>query len=192
VSKTKTPQLKQPPEAFRLVYRKIAAPLAKFIVHRMYDDPNGADEVFSETVIAAWIGWQRFEHKSSYLTWITRIALNKMADYYRSQINRRSHLVAPLLETIASIPSKELTPEEKIVLKELRTSVKKCLLALPPEKQKLLYLRYWEDLTIKKIALIMGTSERSIEGQIYRARLSLKEIIRTRYPELAYSPAKKH
>lgn len=169
--------LKSPSEPFRLVYRKIAAPLAKFLVKRMYDDPIGAQEVYSETVMAAWIGWNTFNHKSTYLTWIIRIALNKMADYYRKQVHEKSHIVAPLLGTIANIKSKELTPEEKVILDELKSSVKKCLLMLPPEKQKLLYLRYWEDLTVKKIAEKLGMSERSVEGKLYRARQDLKLLL---------------
>lgn len=143
------------------------------------------EEVFSRTIEAAWKGFDKFEHKSSYFTWLCRISLNKIADYYRDQVNERSVIVAPFLEEIANIEDKNISPVEKIALNELRRSVIDCLDLLPNEKRRLLYLRYWKEMSIRQIASIFGVSERSIEGKIYRAKKSLGEIIETKHPEVA-------
>jgi len=156
----------------------------KFIVKRMGANTEATEEIFSRTITAAWEGWNTFEHKSTYFTWVCRIALNKIADYYREQINRRSVFIAPLLEDIAQFKSKEPTPEEKLALHELRASIRACIFILPEEKRELLYLRYWKRLTIKQIAKQFNISERAIEGRIYRARQNLGEIIASKHPEL--------
>jgi len=167
------------PTRFEKVYKKVASPLLKFIAKRIGRDEDVVNEIFTNTVSAAWKSFKTFEHKSSYFTWVCRIALNKIADYYRGQINERSRFVAPFLEDIANIEDKSLSPEEEYALQELRVSIRKCLDILPTEKRNLLYLRYWEGLTIKKIAKRFGVTERVIEGKIYRAKKVLKQILQS-------------
>lgn len=161
----------------------------KFLVKKMGGNQDAAEEVFSQTILAAWKGWHTFEHKSSYFTWICKIGLNKMADYWRELINERSRFIAPSLELMAKIPTPQLSPEEKLALDELKIAIHQCLLLLPKELRKLLYLRYWKDMSLSKIAEIMNTTERAIEGKIYRAKRQLKEIILQKYPELGIIPS---
>lgn len=98
-----------------------------------------------------------------------------MADYYKDQINQKSTFIAPGLEILAKMEDNSLLPEEKLALDELRYSVRQCLLLLPEEKRRLLYLRYWQELSIRKIADILGVSERSAEGKLYRAKLAFRQ-----------------
>lgn len=150
----------------------------------MGGDQQAAEEVFSQTVFAAWKGWHTFQHKSEFFTWLCRISLNKMADYYREQINERSKIIVPTLENLVNIPDKKLLPEEKLALEELRLAVKECLNLLPPQKRQLLYFRYWQELSLKEISKICGISERAAEGKLYRARLAFREIVTIKYPTL--------
>jgi len=177
--------------SFDTIYKKLSSPLFKFIAKRIGAKPQVAEEVFEETITAAWKGWSTFKHKSSYFTWICRIALNKIADYYRGQIHERSRFVAPILEEIAYIEDQNILPEEKIALDELRFSIRKCLDLMPSEKRNLLYLRYWEELSVKQIAKQLNTSERAIEGKIYRARQTLKEHFLSEEPETSKAYIKK-
>jgi RNA polymerase sigma-70 factor (ECF subfamily) len=175
----------QPPKSFVAVYNKLALPLTKFIVKHVGGDQQVAEEVFSRTVVAAYEGFHTFKYKSSYFTWLCRIALNKIADYYREQVNKRSGIIVPFLEEIAYVKDNKLTPDEKLALHELKASVRECLELLPAEKRQLLYLRYWRDLTIKQIAKQFGISERAVEGRIYRAKRLLKEKVLNKHPEIA-------
>lgn len=174
-------------KSFAAMYNKVALPLTKFLVKKTGGDTEAVEEVFSRTVLAAWKGWHTFEHRSEFFTWICKIGLNKMADYYREQINERSKIIAPGLEILGSFKDNQLSPEEKLILRELRLSVKECLKLLPEEKRRLLYLRFWQELTLKEIAKILGVSERAAEGKIYRARLTFKEAVITNHPELVAS-----
>lgn len=173
---------------FEKVYKDLALPVYKFLIKKTGGDMEAAEEVSSRTFEAALKGWDAFGHRSSYFTWVCRIALNKLADYYRTQIHERSRIVAPILEEMANIEDKNLTIEERLALQELRQSVKDCLLVLTSEKRELLYLRYWEHLSIKKISEIMGISERSVEGKIFRAKIELKKVILAKQPELSLKP----
>lgn len=180
-----TKQSKQYNSKIAKLYTKYALPLMKFLMQRMEGDQIAAEEVLANTFLAVCYTYRTFQHKSQFFTWLCRIALNKIADYYRNQIHENSIFIAPTLEKLANIENnKQLSIQEIIALKELKTAVKECVKLLPPEKQQLLYLRYWQNMTIKKIAQIFGTSERSIEGKIYRSKNKLRQIIASRHPEL--------
>ncbi len=181
---SKTPRPLFAHHSFEMIYRQLALPLTKFLIKRLGGDQKAVEEVFSQTIVAAWKGLTTFEHKSSYFTWICKIALNKMADYCSDQINHRSRVVVPTLETLANFKDPSLTPEEKYLLEELRESVRDCLGLLPDDKRQLLYLRYWKEMTMKGIAQTFSISERAAEGKVYRAKLAFKEVLSTKYPHL--------
>ena len=162
----------------------LALPVLKFIVKKMGGDQTAAEEVFARTISAAWEGWHNFRHKSSYFTWICRIALNKIADYYRDQVNDNSCWVLPVLENIAQSDSGKLDPYEKASLTELQAAMSECLDLLPDEKRRLLQFRFWREMTIKEIASLTGSTERAVEGKIYRAKKILKVILQQKHPAL--------
>jgi len=167
---------KNPQIPFENVYKKLALPLTKFIIKHIGGNENFVDDVLSETFVAAWKGWNTFKHKSSYFTWLCRIALNKIADYYRDQVNGSSGIIVPLFGNLNIPDDKSLSPEEKISLQELRKSVNNCLSLLPYDKRKLLWFRYWQDLSYREIAKLLGISERAVEGRLYRAKESFGKI----------------
>jgi len=171
-------------QSFEVIYRLLALPVLKFIVKKMGGDQIAAEEVFARTISAAWEGWHSFRHKSSYFTWICRIALNKIADYYRDQVNDNSRWVLPLLEDIAQADTGKLDPYERVALSELRKAMAECLDLLPDEKRKLLQFRFWREMSIREIAALTGSSERAVEGKIYRAKKILKVILQRKHPAL--------
>ena len=171
----KTPQ-KPAPHSFVVIYKEFALPLTKFVMKRMGAGGKEVEEIVEETAVAAWKGWNTFEHKSSYFTWLCRIALNKIADYYHDQVNRNSRIVVPLIEAFTEADQKTLSPEESLALKELRKSVNGCLDLMSPEKRRLLQFRYWYNLSYAEIGEILGISERAVEGRLYRAKEEFSKV----------------
>ena len=163
---------------FEAQYKKFGTPLLKFIAKRIGANPEVSEEVFQETMVAAWKGYKTFRHKSSFFTWLCRISLNKIADYYRDQVNENSHIIVPTIEKLLAIPSKEISPEERLALEELKTRVSACLNLLPYETRRLLWYRYWRELSVREIARILGVSERAVEGKLYRARANFASTYR--------------
>lgn len=161
---------------FKDIYKKVSTPLYKFIAKRLGQDSELVEEIFEETIIAGWKGLKTFRHKSTYFTWLCRIALNKIADYYRDQVNEKSKIVVPLIEELTEIDSKDISPTEKLILNELRKSVNNCLNLLPYEKRRLLWFRYWKDYSYEKIGKILGISPRAVEGRLYRAKDSFAKV----------------
>lgn len=167
------------PQSFVTIYKELALPITKFVIKRMGATESEAEEIVEETFVAAWRGWNTFEHKSSYFTWLCRISLNKISDYYRDQVNKNSRIVVPLIDALTETDNKSLSPEEMMTLKDLRKSVNRCLDSMSPEKRQLLQFRYWYDLSYNEIGKILGISERAVEGQIYRAKEEFAKVWRS-------------
>ena len=161
---------------FEKLYRKFSPILFKFIAKRLGKSTDVVEEIFQETVVAAWRGFKAFKHKSSFFTWMCRIALNKIADYYHDQVNSNSKIVVPLLDSLNLIDTKNLSPEEQIALKEMRKSVNDCLNLLPVKIRQLLWFKYWKDMSYKQIAKVLNVSERAVEGKIYRAKQEFAKV----------------
>lgn len=161
---------------FKKLYKQFSTPLFKFIAKHMGAGRRETEEVFEDTFVAAWKGYASFKHKSSYFTWLCRIALNKIADYYHDQVHNNSRIIVPLIDSITDVDDKHLTPEEAIALKELRQHVNACLNLLPYRKRRLLWFRYWRDLSYEQIGKILGISPRAVEGRLYRAKHEFAEV----------------
>lgn len=174
--------------AFTFAYRKFALPLTKFLVKRLHGDQDAVEEVFADTIEAAWKGHHTFANKSNYYTWLCRIALNKAADYYRRNYNRKSFIIAPLLDNIADLDSINPNPEEKLALLELKSALLDCLDLLPPKTRRILHLHFWKELSVKEIAIDLHLSVRSVEGKLYRAKKAYRKALVSHYP--GFVPAK--
>lgn len=157
-------------QKFENLYKKSLSPLTRFVFKKIGSNPDVADDIVASTFEAAFKGYKSFKNKSSFFTWLCRIALNKIADYYHDQVHEGSRIVVPLLDAMTHMDDKSLSPEESLALKELRASVNGCLNLLPYEKRRLLWFRYWKDMSYQQISEVMGISERAVEGQIYRAK----------------------
>lgn len=161
---------KKAPKSFVAVYNTLSPSLTRFIAKRLGSDYAKTEEILQNTAVAAWKSFSSFKHKSTYFTWLCRIALNKIADYYKGQINERSKIIYPGLKKITLIESDDLPQPERLALDELCNQVNNCLDMLPPSKRRLLHYKYWQGLTHAQIGKLLGISERAVEGRLYRAR----------------------
>ncbi|MES9536453.1 MULTISPECIES: SigE family RNA polymerase sigma factor [unclassified Actinomadura] len=64
---------------------------------------------------------------------------------------------------------------------DLRVTLERALLSLPPRKRAVLVLRYYEDLPEREVAEIMGCSVGTVRSQTHRAITRLRELA----PDLA-------
>lgn len=161
--------IKKAASATSTLYHELGRKVLRLILKRNGGDLRVAEQVVQDTFVAAYKSFHTFHHKSTYFTWLCRIALNKLADYYRGQVNKDFPL-------FINLPTSEISPEEKISLDELRAKVNACLDLLPPEYRRLLQLKYYQELSSREISLKLHLAPRSLEGKLYRAKKLLAAI----------------
>ncbi|MDD3279294.1 MAG: sigma-70 family RNA polymerase sigma factor [Lachnospiraceae bacterium] len=128
-----------------------------------------AEDATQETFIKAMNAYNTFQHKSSEKTWITRIAINC------SKNIMRTHWFRNLQNNYAdSMQPETENPIESFLEKN---SISKAIMELPVNDRKIILLYYYQDLTIKEIAAIIGKSENTTIQRLNRARGKLKKIL---------------
>jgi RNA polymerase sigma-70 factor (ECF subfamily) len=64
-------------------------------------------------------------------------------------------------------------PEAELTRAEARRVLRELIAALNPDQQQALSLKYWEELSIAEIAVVMGRSPSSVTSLLHRARVAL-------------------
>lgn len=106
-----------------------------------------------------------FENEEHLRAWLLRVGINKAKDLVRSPWHR--------LRVCFEGYEEEITfeePEEQILYQEV--------MKLPEKYRIVIHLYYYEDMTIKEIAEILGKSESSIKMRLSRGREFLKNILK--------------
>lgn len=169
---------------FTDTYSRFGKNILRFILKRNGGDLSAAEVVLQDTFIAAFKSYKTFRHKSSYFTWLCKISLNKMSDYYRDQVHHRSKIIVPTLQQLNSILDPAISPEERLSLQELCRGVNASLDLLPVEYRQLLHLKYYQQLSGRQICFKLQISPRQLEGRLYRARVALAKVITQNRPDL--------
>lgn len=96
--------------------------------------------------------------------WLTAVCINESKDYLKSFFRKNSTSLED---------AKELYTFDKPKDFDLFTAV----MSLPKKERTVIHLFYYEDLSIKEIAVVMKISESSVGTRLHRARKHLKEIL---------------
>ena len=143
---------------------------------RLLGDPDEAMDVAQEVMLRAWLGITRFQGRSSYFTWLYRIAVNEA----NRALDRRARRPAGVsigareLELPAS-PAQDLFRAAES--SELRQALREALMQLPPELRTAIVLRDAEGLSTEEAAEIAGVSQAAFKSRLHQARLRVRAAI---------------
>ena len=112
------------------------------------------------------------EEINNFKAWILKVCRNL---YFNSL--RKSNRLKELDENISD-KSEEIC--KKIIRKEEYQTLYKAILLLNSSHKEVIILYYFEDLSIKDIALIIGKNETVIKVTLFRAREALRKILETK------------
>lgn len=126
-----------------------------------------AEELCEDTFVKLAVKQPRFKGNSSFKTFLYAIARNIAIDYLRKSKNTVPMEDLVELQDKADLEREYLKEEQKI---NLHGAMKK----LRPDYSRVLWLIYFEELSNKEAAAVMGKSAHAIETMVYRARIALK------------------
>nr|WP_269816505.1 RNA polymerase sigma factor [Caulobacter hibisci] len=148
-------------------------------VRRYVRDGDGAADVVQESFIAAWRSLYRYDDRRSFGVWLRAIALNKCRDRARRLAVRRFILGENDDGSAEALAQHDLEPdgETSLVANEQRATLQKAIDQLPAKLKESLLLTYFDDLTQKEAADVLGVTVKTIETRVYRARQRLAELL---------------
>ena len=141
-----------------------------------------AEDVASETFLAAYKGISRYSGRAELSTWLWSIAYRRAVSYLRK--NRRQwQLEAEPDESRQVGSDKEQEPAAAIQGKETEKIVWEAVERLPRLWAMAVILYYREEKSIIDIAKIMQAKENTIKTYLFRARQRLKKALAPAFGE---------
>jgi len=164
--------------AFDSLVRQYQDLLYRLMV-RACHHPQDAEEVASEAFVRAYEKLGQFEGRSSFVTWLSRIATNLC-------FRRRGKAEVPSvsLDEMAreapghpdqSPPSDQASPEERLIQGEVKSAIHAAVAALPEPDQTVLRLRDIDGLSAIEASERTGLSVPAVKSRLHRARRALRE-----------------
>jgi RNA polymerase sigma-70 factor (ECF subfamily) len=169
-----------------VVRRVIAGETALFeIIMRRYNqriyrtvraivrDEHEAEDVMQQAYVNAYSHLHQFAERSSFATWLTRIAINEALARVRPRALRLADDIDQTLMT--EIESNAPNPEQQAVATELKNTVENEIASLPEGYRSVLMLREVEGLSTAETAEILGVHDDVVKQRLHRARTMLRD-----------------
>jgi RNA polymerase sigma-70 factor (ECF subfamily) len=140
------------------------------IVRGILDDDGEAEDVMQDAYVRAYEHLKQFEGRSSFITWLTRIAMHE-AFVRARKLKRQTSLDSDEALTNMNLVS-PLTdsPEKKAANSELQAALEAVVLSLPPKYRSVLIMRDVEEMSTAETASALEISEESAKVRLHRAR----------------------
>jgi len=146
------------------------------VMMRLTDSREDAEEAVQEAFLRAWRAIGRFRGRSSFFTWLYRIAVNeskRLADRRRT----RPRTVSLEAQPVEEAPDWSRAPEQEQQGQELAGVLEAAIRALPLMYREPVVLRDIEGLSTREAADALELSEAALRSRLHRARLVVRRRI---------------
>jgi RNA polymerase sigma-70 factor (ECF subfamily) len=169
-------------QAFEDLFRRYQRRI--FVLALRYTrDREDAEDIVQQTFYQAFVYLQKFEGRSSFCTWVTRIAINQALMLLR---RRRGACEVPIDhsssygETTSTLevadPSPD--PEANYLQREKTQILSAALRQLRPGMRSAIELREFRELSNRETAAHMGVSLGAAKARVFHARRKLGETLK--------------
>ena len=154
-------------ERFISLVRAEQEPLRRFLLALCGGDDALADDIAQDALVRAYVASGSFLGLSKFSTWLFRIAYNCYIDHCR----KAKPVQAPV-EDALHIPSED-TSDAAFRYQQLYQALER----LPEKEKAAIALYYFEDRSIKEIAVILGIPLGTVKYHLSMGRTHLKHHI---------------
>jgi RNA polymerase sigma-70 factor (ECF subfamily) len=145
------------------------------LAYKMTKNREDAEEISQDTFIKAYKNLEKFKGDSKFSTWLYRIAYHACLDSIKKNKKHQNTLEINEI-TFNQIKSVE-NILEGIERKERAKIMNDCLLKLPEEERSVIWMFYYDELSLKEIIEVTQLSEANIKVKLHRARKKLVAIV---------------
>ncbi len=159
-------------KAFEQVYAHYHARVYAFVRH-LHGHEADAQEITQDVFFALAQKPQAFSWQSSFGTWLTALAKNKVMDFWRKRGRQ------PRLESDDNHPSCDWAdgsgdPQSQAIELEDEQAVERCREALPVEQKEALYWVNYMGTSVTQVAQLQQCPEGTVKSRLHKARQSVR------------------
>jgi RNA polymerase sigma-70 factor (ECF subfamily) len=145
------------------------------VCYRLVGNYHDAQNLTQDTFIAA------FNHigemdGTNIKGWLVRIASNKSKDLLKSAYYRRVSIMEDISEL--DILREEMSPERILIEGETGEIIRQSIVSLPEPYHDVAVLFFLEEISVEAIATRLSTPKKTVQSQLYRAKLKLRDELR--------------
>lgn len=153
------------------------------IAQRFTHIREDAEDIVQQSLQKAFVHLHKFEGKSSFSTWLTRIAINQALMLLRRGRGLREVSINDLTgneETTLTLemPDSRAGPESAFLQGERNRILSEALDKLTPGIRKAIELRELGELSTKEAARVMGLSVEAVKGRVHQGRRKLHRALK--------------
>jgi RNA polymerase sigma-70 factor (ECF subfamily) len=141
------------------------------LLYRITRDCDRAEDALQEALTRAWLNIGRFEGRSRFSTWLTRIGINEAYDAVRGDRAETLELDDQVGERVPGWGSQ---PDSVFESREFLAAIDRALGELPLDYRTAVTLRDIEGLSTTEAADILGIGERALKSRVHRGRMALR------------------
>lgn len=159
-----------------------------------------AEDVVSETMIAALEGERDFAGRSQLKTWVVGILKHKIIDHFRShgrEVSVEARMEASEAESFDELFSDSGhfrqrplpgwgDPQDALSQDQFMEVLQACVDRLPANLGRIFMLREWMELDTEQVCKEMGITSTNAFVMLYRARMRLRECLEANW----FAPAR--
>ena len=146
-------------------------------------DLHAAEDLVSETLVAAWTSLPRFNGKCALSTWLCAILIHRHQKFIR-RANSRPILLARLPsneareldERQANLPSAEPSPADAVLNNESSAQLRRCVELLPEKHREVILLRFFAEASLEEIAAGLDCSVGTVKSRLHHALEKLRQM----------------
>ena len=140
-----------------------------------------AEDVVQETFYQFIKGRKEFETEEHEKAWLIKVTLNGCRKVWRSAWYRHREDL-PEQELHGGLETEADSSMESAVLqKERRREIMEAVMKLPGKYREVIHLFYYQQMSIKEIALVTERKESTVTSQLTRGREMLKKNLKEEY-----------
>ena len=132
-----------------------------------------AEDLTQEIFIKCYEKLDQFNQRSTMKTWVYRIASNHCKDYLRSWHYRKIRVSDRIWD---SIPAKSKQVEDEVVARSEEASLSRAVLSLPIKYREVVFLHYYEELTLSEISNVTTVNVNTLKTRLKRAKELLDKL----------------
>lgn len=166
-------------DAFQTLLARHVAGIYNF-TYRLVGNRMEAEDITQETSIKAWKNIDKFNVHEKWKTWIFAIARNTAIDHLRKKRSLTfsdTELADGGNPAIDNQEDTEPLPDKLAMQIEDKALLDTALNQLSPLYREVLYLYYYEDMTLQEIATLLAKPIDTVKSQHRRGMKLLREIL---------------
>ncbi len=155
---------------------------------RMCNNPSDAEDMVQDTFLNVFKYLIGFRYETKFKNWLYRVATSaclkkKRRSKYAPDRELSLDEFLPADESAVSmdLPRWASQPLEQVLDEELSGVIKQALMELPEKYRLVIVLRDVEGFSTQETAEILGLTATNIKVRLHRARLFLREALKTYY-----------